>query len=85
MHTKKDVLAEALALPPVERTELIEELLSSFDVADRERLAQLWAAEAEERIDAYERGDIGAEPIESVFEKITQWRLSSPTPPTPAP
>ncbi|HMN03864.1 MAG TPA: addiction module protein [Geobacter anodireducens] len=70
MHTKKDVLAETLALPPVERTELIEELLSSFDVADRERLDQLWAAEAEERIDAYERGDITAESIESVFEKI---------------
>lgn len=85
MHTKKDVLAEALALPPVERTELIEELLSSFDVADRERLDKLWTAEAEERIDAYERGDIGAEPIESVFEKIKQWRFSPPTPPTPAP
>lgn len=85
MHTKKEVLAEALALPPVERAELIEELLSSFGFADRERLAQLWAAEAEERIDAYERGDITADSIESVFEKINQWRLSPSTPPTPAP
>lgn len=48
-HTMRQVLAEALALPPVDH---------------------LWAQEAEERIDAYERGEIGSSPALSVFEKI---------------
>lgn len=74
MHTKNEVLAEALALPPIERAELIEELLSSFDFPDRERLDRLWAAEAEDRIDAYERGEISTVPLESVFEKINRWK-----------
>ena len=74
MHTKKEVLAEALALPPIERAALIEELLSSFDFPDRKRLDLLWAAESEDRIDAYERGELSAAPIESVFEKINAWK-----------
>ena len=38
MHTKKEVLNEALSLPPIERAALIEELLSSFEFPDRKRL-----------------------------------------------
>ena len=74
MHTKNEVLAEALNLSPIERAQLIEDLLSSFDFPDRERLDQLWAQEAEERIDAYERGEISTTPLESVFEKINAWK-----------
>ena len=74
MHTKNEVLAEALNLPPIERAALIEELLSSFDFPDRERLDRLWAAESEDRINAYERGEITATPLESVFEKINTWK-----------
>ncbi len=74
MHTKKEVLNEALTLPPIERAALIEELLSSFDFPDRERLDRLWAAESEERIDAYDRGELTATPLESVFEKINAWK-----------
>ncbi|GAB7026589.1 addiction module protein [Geotalea toluenoxydans] len=74
MHSKKDVLAEALALPPIERAALVEELLSSFEFSGKERLDRLWAAESEERIDAYERGELVAAPLESVFEKINAWK-----------
>jgi putative addiction module component (TIGR02574 family) len=74
MHTRKEVLNEALALPPVERAALIEELLSSFDFPDRERLDRLWVAESEDRIDAYDRGELTASPLESVFEKINTWK-----------
>jgi putative addiction module component (TIGR02574 family) len=70
MHTKKEMLNEALTLPPIERAALIEELLASFDFPDRERLDRLWAAESEDRIDAYDRGEITTTPLESVFEKI---------------
>ena len=74
MHTKQEVLNEALSLPPIERAALIEELLSSFDFPDRERLDRLWAAESEDRIDAYDRGELTATPLESVFEKINTWK-----------
>lgn len=47
MHTKNEVLAEALNLPPIERAQLIEDLLTSFEFPDRERLDRLWAAESD--------------------------------------
>ena len=72
MHTKLQVLSDALALPPIERAELIEKLFFSFDSTDRSRLDQLWVAEAENRIDAYERGDFATIPAETVFSKLNQ-------------
>ena len=68
MHTKRPVLSDALALPPIERAELIEELFFSFDQGNRQRLDQLWATEAENRIDAFELGEFTAIPAEEVFE-----------------
>lgn len=66
----KQLLAEALNLPPIERAEIIEELLSSFEFPSRRTIDELWAQEAENRIDAYERGEITAIPAKEVFEKI---------------
>jgi len=66
----KRVLDEALLLPPTERAALVEELLSSFDFPSREEVDAFWAKEAEERIDAYERGELGATPAREVFEQI---------------
>ena len=74
MHTRKEVLADALNLSPIERAQLVEDLLTSFEFPDRDRLDRLWAAEAEERIDAYERGELAAVPLDSVFEKINTWK-----------
>ena len=72
MHTIRQVFTDALALPPIERAELIEELFFSFDQNSRERLDQLWAAESESRIDAYERGEFAAIPADEVFAKLNQ-------------
>lgn len=72
-HTVQQVLADALTLPPVNRAELIEALFFSFDSGNREQIDQLWAMEAEDRIDAYERGEIGATSATAVFEKINGW------------
>lgn len=66
----EQILAEALTLPPRERAEMIEKLLSSFDFVSRSEIDALWAQEAESRIDAYERGEISAIPAKEVFEKI---------------
>ena len=62
------VLAEALELPPVERAELIEKLLSSFEFPSRKTIDVLWAKEAEARIDAYDKGEINSIPAKDVFD-----------------
>ena len=46
------------------------ELLAGFDFPSRRQVDGLWAKEAEERIDAYERGDMGAIPVKEVFDRI---------------
>lgn len=68
------VLAEALNLPPIERAEIVEKLLSSFEFADRNAVDELWAREAESRIDAYERGEISTIPAKDVFGKIERFK-----------
>jgi putative addiction module component (TIGR02574 family) len=69
----QEVLAEALTLSIAERAELMEQLLASFEASERERIDDLWAAEAEDRIDAYERGELRAR------RKRSSWRRSAAT------
>jgi putative addiction module component (TIGR02574 family) len=68
MATTNKVLKEALTLKPAEKAELIDKLLSSLDKPDAE-IDDLWAKEAESRIDAYERGAIKAVTLERVLER----------------
>ena len=69
------VLLDALKLSPVERAELIEKLLASFSFPDRKAIDELWAAEAEDRIDAYERGEIKSKPAAEVFARIERGEI----------
>ena len=64
------VLLDALRLSPLERAELIEKILVSFSFPDRGAIDERWAAEAEDRIDAYERGEIQSKPASEVFARI---------------
>jgi len=59
---------EALLLDPKERAELIDKLLSSFDMLDTE-VDALWVREAEDRINAYEQGKMRAVSLEDVLRK----------------
>jgi putative addiction module component (TIGR02574 family) len=68
MATTSKFLKQALTLKPTEKAELIDKLLSSLDNPDAE-LEGLWAKEAENRIDAYERGAIKAVTLEKVLER----------------
>ena len=70
----KHILAEALKLPPVERAELVEDLLSSFEFQSRKAIDALWAQEAEDRIDAFERGEMSTIPAKEVFAEIEKNR-----------
>lgn len=63
------LIQQALDLPADERAEVAERLLSSLEPPLSE-IDQLWGREAEDRIDAYERGDIEAIPAEDVFIAI---------------
>jgi putative addiction module component (TIGR02574 family) len=72
--SSEQILKDALALPPQERAELVERLLVSFQLAPDPNLDELWVREAEERLDAYNRGEIKAVPAEEVFDRIKQRR-----------
>lgn len=60
---------DALALPLVERAALAAELLSSLDRSDP-RIDALWAREAEDRLAAFEAGEMAAIPAEDVFTEL---------------
>ncbi len=64
------ILREALDLPPVDRAELVEQILASFESPSRQDIDGAWAQEAEDRIDAYERGEVGSSPARDVFKGI---------------
>lgn len=61
------VLQDALELTPTDRAELVEQILASFEFPARKEIDAAWAQEAESRIDAYERGEIGTTPAEEVL------------------
>lgn len=64
------VLKEALSLPPAERAEIAERLMSSLDPPSQETIDALWGKEAEERLDAFDRGEIRAFPAKQVFAQV---------------
>ena len=68
MPALNEILKVAISLEPARKAELIDKLLSSLDKPDAE-IDELWAKEAENRIDAYERGEIKAIALEKVLER----------------
>lgn len=68
MPGSKEILKKALELPPSEKAQLIDKLLSSLDKPDR-GIDELWAKEAEDRIDAYEKEKLRALSIKEVLAK----------------
>lgn len=72
--SSEQILKEALALPLQERAELVEHLLATFQSPRDPHIDELWAREAEERLDAYDRGELKAVPAEEVFDRIKQRR-----------
>jgi putative addiction module component (TIGR02574 family) len=71
MPKHEQVLEEALKFSPVERAKLVERLLASFEFHSRKTIDVLWAQEAEDRIDAFERGEMNAIPAGKVFEEFS--------------
>ncbi len=65
----KRVLHDALALSPVERAELVEELLGSLATPETRARDERWAAEAEARVTAFDRGELATIPAAEVFTR----------------
>ena len=65
-----EVLAQALKLSPLEKAELVERILDTFLLPERKTIDEHWSAEAEDRIDAYDRGEVAARSVMDVFARI---------------
>jgi putative addiction module component (TIGR02574 family) len=72
--SSEQILRQALGLSPEDRAEIVERLLASFQAPPDPLLDELWAREAEDRLDAYDRGELGAVPAEEVFARIERQR-----------
>ena len=70
MKTMEEVEHDALDLPVASRVLLAEQLLESLDQPDQKRLETLWAAEIEQRLRRYERGETKSIPGEEVLRRI---------------
>lgn len=70
--TTERVLNDALALPPIERAELIQRLFQSFDISEDNHIDTAWTEEIESRIEAYDKGLLTASPAEDVLARINQ-------------
>jgi putative addiction module component (TIGR02574 family) len=70
----EQILQQALALSPQDRAEVLERLLASFQIPPDPGIDQLWAKEAEDRLEAYDRGELSAVPAAEVFARIERQR-----------
>ena len=68
----QQVLEQALSLSPEERLKVAELLLSSLDSAAEQRIDSLWASEAEDRLNALDRGEIDAISARDVFNELSR-------------
>lgn len=67
-NTANTILDQALELSPLERADVAERLLFSLDSPDSE-MDNLWAKEADMRVEAYEKGNLEIVSAEEVFAK----------------
>ncbi len=68
------ILQDALNLSPQDRAEVLERLLATFQEPPNPELDRLWAQEAEDRLAAYDHGELGSVSAEEVFARIERQR-----------
>jgi len=67
-NTAESIVKEALKLKTIERAAVAEEILMSLHTPNPE-IDAAWAREADDRVEAYERGEIDVLPAQEVFAK----------------
>ena len=65
----KQLATKAIALKPIDRIQLVESILLSLDKIDPE-IEALWAKEADDRLEAYKRGEIGAKDWDEIKKRF---------------
>ena len=69
MIKTKELFDEAVSLPVEIRSQLVDKLLRSLHPLQKE-IDELWAAEAEKRVEEIKSGKVKAIPGDEVFKKI---------------
>jgi putative addiction module component (TIGR02574 family) len=67
--TNAHLLEFALNLPMAERYRLVEAILDSLDTPNQE-IERAWAREADDRLAAYQRGEIQAKPAQDLIDQL---------------
>ena len=64
----QEIIDRALSLPPADKALVVDKLLSSLDQPD-EAIVALWRKEVEDRIKAYNDGELKSVSLEEVLAK----------------
>lgn len=72
MSPFETIRQQALAMSPVERAALIEDLFESFDPVTRASVDEAWATEAEARAAALDEGKLGTVSFEDIQDEINR-------------
>ena len=75
MNAGEKLINEAISLPVEIRTKIVERLLQSMNPINK-KLDELWAEEAEKRVEEIRTGDVETVPGKEVFKKVRD-RLNS--------
>jgi len=67
---QEEIIEQAMTLPPDARALLADKLLHSLDSPTREEIDQLWAEEAERRVQQIKNGEVELIPGEEVFKEM---------------
>ncbi|MCF7948836.1 MAG: addiction module protein [Spirochaetia bacterium] len=62
----RELVAQALKLKPEERIVLVESIIASIQKPDP-KIDEIWAEEAEKRLEAYRNGRLQGIPMEEIF------------------
>ena len=66
----ENLLRDVMSLPTDLRTKLVDMLIESLNIPTQKQIDELWAEEAERRIDDLNAGKVKLIPGEQVFEEI---------------
>ena len=80
MAQREEIVREALALSPEDRVyvaDVLEQSLTGGEFSTPE-IAAACAMEIRKRIEAYDRGEVTAVPVDTAFERIRQFLADRP-------
>ena len=68
MLAKQEIYEEIMTMKPAQKAELIDKLILSLDIPNQ-KVEEQWKDEVENRVKAYESGEIATVSMKEVFQK----------------